>query len=1222
MSHNVSKSSPHGFCDAIFSMSPMKFDKENKSPRKDVSRASSRRDLFTESHVVKNQNKNVQSSHKKQKLYTKNEISQFFDPSKSCSNVEDIHLKSTTALLNHDSFICGNIAKTPVKTTESTSRISGSKITSGHLHTPKQHKTCLTPRNTKINVLSTTKTPTKKYVTDHNLSQATPDCFSRVQLETPSIKSNDLGIDEGIEGENSNLTVGIRVRPLNLKELSEVKIASVINIDGQSITVDCETSLHKFTYDHCFASYSDSSMPKHASQEVIFNTMALPLIQNAFEGYNVCLFAYGQTGSGKSYSMMGVESFQENSIDLDKEAGIIPRFCQQIFTQIPDNKNYKTTVEISYFEIYNEKIHDLLASTTNGDKRTALKVREHPVFGPYIVDLSQHCVTNYKDLQIWLKVGNSQRATAATGMNEKSSRSHSIFSIILTQTQLNDLKCSSSDASRRSKINLVDLAGSERLSQTCASGNRLREGVSINKSLLTLGKVIASLAESTNNRKRGFVPYRESVLTWLLKESLGGNSRTAMLGTVSPANIHLEETLATLRYASQARAIVNRIRINEDPHDRLIRELKAEVLRLRGVREGYERQLRISPHNHSTGIETNVKDRQEILRKQEEINRLKEQLKKTEEQLVATQKSNLKKLQETEERKNSELKYLRRCGIAVEIDLRERDKQPYLINLAADPMLSGTLLYLIPPGLVRIGKRSENSDKFQQLPQLDIVLDGPLVRKLHCTIENKNGKLMLVPEMNSDTYVNGQVISGKIHLRHGDRLVIGGNHYFKVCNPHDEIGNIQISSQAIDFDFAHQEILKIQEERLRAELEESKQKAIKELENAKREVELQLGSQKSTYEHKIEVLGSTLEEQKLALEEINRRKQELELEKEMLANEIEINNKIREIQQVESQSNVSPYKSNFLQDLECILNETTADFESALKMKCSADTIKAGGISLHEMQILVREATERCREVGINYEFNQQQTLIDKNLRPVIRVRDKDCKKETLWEPMRFLDWVHQLRDYDIENSLKELTNCENDWVPYDDTETFEDSLNSSRISINLTPVKKHLNENFQQLSMDTSIHDSTTQEEASEYQQRKNVSTYLLQIERATQALSILCQRCESPEINNTISESLDRVQNIIVDIRSMLLVKNLKDSKNESETSNGSVSNNTTVIEKTDCKNSTLLGDIDHFKEDVKLNTSPIKSNLRNNTTTHNKNGNILKSVRFTDKIQHDLT
>lgn len=155
--------------------------------------------------------------------------------------------------------------------------------------------------------------------------------------------------------------------------------------------------------------------------------------------------------------------------------------------------------------------------------------------------------------------------------------------------------------------------------------------------------------------------------------------------------------------------------------------------------------------------------------------------------------------------------------------------------------------------------------------------------------------------------------------------------------------------------------------RLRAELEESKQKAIKELENAKREVELQLGSQKSTYEHKIEVLGSTLEEQKQAFEQINRRKKELELEKELLVTEMETNNKIKKIQLEQSNARLSPYKSNFLQELESILNEKTADIESALKTKLSEETITAGGISLHEMQILVKEATERCKEVGFNY---------------------------------------------------------------------------------------------------------------------------------------------------------------------------------------------------------------------------------------------------------------
>lgn len=1221
MSHNVSKSTPHGFCDAIFSISPIKFNKENTSPAKEASKASYR-DIFTESHtIIKSQNKTKQFSCSKHKLSSRNKLSQHSDTLKKSFNIDDRYSKSAITMQNQDSFISGNIAKTPVRA-GSTSRLSEDKINVGYLCTPKQYKTQTSPRNTKMNALLTSKTPIKRYCSDHNLSQATPDCFSKVQLDTPSIKSNEIGIDEGIiyDGENSNLTVGIRIRPLSIKELSEPKIASVISIDDQTIIVDCETAQHTFMYDHCFISYSNPSEPNHASQEVVFNTMVQPLVQTAFEGYNVCLFAYGQTGSGKSYSMMGVESSQENSIVLDKEAGIIPRFCQEIFTRIHNNKNINTTVEISYFEIYNEKIHDLLANTNGGDKRTALKVREHPVYGPYIVDLSQHSITNYKDLQIWLKVGNSQRATAATGMNEKSSRSHSIFSIILTQTQSNDLKCPSADASRRSKINLVDLAGSERLSQTCASGNRLREGVSINKSLLTLGKVIASLAESTNNRKRGFIPYRESVLTWLLKESLGGNSRTAMLGTVSPANVHIEETLATLRYACQARAIVNRIRINEDPHDRLIRELKAEVLRLRGIREGYERQHGLCPRRLLDCMESNAKDIEEVRQKQEEINRLKEQLRKTEEQLAVTQKSSQEKLQEAEEKKNSELKYLRRCGIAVEIDLREKNKQPCLINLTADPMLSGTLLYLIPPGLVRIGKNSENStNQTRQAVPLDIVLDGPLVRPLHCTIENKNGKLILLPEIDGDTYVNGQAISGKIHLKHGDRLVIGGNHYFKISNPNDNCENIQISSKAIDFEFAHQEILKIQEEKLRVELEESKQKAIKELENAKREVELQLGSQKSLYEREIEVLGSTLEEQKIALEEINRRKQELELEKEILASEIETNNRIRKIQ-VEAKANMSPYKSTFLQELESVLNETTADLESALKIQISTDTIKAGGISLHEMQVLVREATERCREVGINYEFNQQQTIIDKNLKPVIRVRDKDRKRETLWEPMRFLDWVHQLRDYDIENSLKELQSSENEWEPFEDNETFEDSLNNSRISINITPVKKQLNESFQQLSMDTSMHDSTTQDESSVCQKRKDINTYLMQIERATQALSKLYQQNQNPEINDAISDSLDRVQNIIVDIRSMLYVKDLKDNQNESMSLCESIDN--TVIERMNCTNSVPCADIEERKENIKPGVSLIKSNIRNNTATTLKNGNIQKTVRFTDEIHHDMT
>lgn len=186
------------------------------------------------------------------------------------------------------------------------------------------------------------------------------------------------------------------------RELYDPKITSVIRGSGQNVIVECEAAQHTFTYDHCFVSYSDALASGHASQEIVFRNMVLPLVQNAFEGYNVCLFAYGQTGSGKSYSLMGTESSQSGAIPFDEKVGIIPRFCEEMFTQSSKNLQAVTTVEISYFEIYNEKIHDLLASTNNGAKKAPLKVREHPVFGPYVVDLSQHCVQNYKDLQVFL----------------------------------------------------------------------------------------------------------------------------------------------------------------------------------------------------------------------------------------------------------------------------------------------------------------------------------------------------------------------------------------------------------------------------------------------------------------------------------------------------------------------------------------------------------------------------------------------------------------------------------------------------------------------------------------------------------------------------------------------------------------------------------------------------------------------------------------------------
>ncbi|XP_011882553.1 PREDICTED: kinesin-like protein KIF14 isoform X2 [Vollenhovia emeryi] len=1147
MSQHNQKPTGHGYCEAIFSTSPRSSSKDNVVPALKTKKNLYSSLLSEPSTSTKTRSACKPTQCPLQKASSRLEL---VEASGSPGKSADARLCLKPANPTQQEGTSSNVTssdrnpKTPVKR-----RLAGGLFSDRtpaiQLYTPKHTRVANTPS---ADARCNARTPVKRYFSDHALSQSTPDCFNAVHLETPSHKIDDIVMGEQTmyEGESSNLTVGIRIRPLTAKESNDPKVATVLQGDGQSVVVECESAHHTFVYDHCFVSYDDPHTPGHASQEVVFRNMVSPLVQNAFEGYNVCLFAYGQTGSGKSYSLMGTESAQLSATPLDERVGIIPRFCQEIFTRAGDNPQIETTVEISYFEIYNEKIHDLLASTNNGSKKAPLKVREHPVFGPYVVDLSQHCVQNYKDLQTWLKVGNSQRATAATGMNEKSSRSHSIFSVILTQTHSDDqLDRKTVDANRRSKINLVDLAGSERLSQTSATGDRLREGVSINKSLLTLGKVIASLTENTNNRKQGFVPYRESVLTWLLKESLGGNSRTAMLGTVSPANVHVEETLATLRYACQARAIVNRIRINEDPHDRLIRELKAEVLRLRGVRKGYEKQYGVIPYQLLDRIKsyawspTHQSDK-EVVQKQKEIDKLKDQLKKTEEQLAVTQIS----------------------------------------------------------------------------------------------IENNEGKLILTPEMDADTYVNGQMVTGKIMLKHGDRLVIGGNHYFKVLNPYDEFCNAKLSTQAIDFEFAHQEILRIQEERLRAELEESKQKAIKELESAKREVELQLGSQKSQYEQKIKFLDITLKEQQHTLEQIDHRKKELELEKELLCKEVEANNKIKKMQLEQSHAKLTPYKTNFLQELESILNEKAADIENALKMKLNGDTITAGGVSLHEMQILVKEATQRCKEAGYDFEFDQQQTVVENNLQPVIRVRDKTIAMETLWQATDFLNWIYGLRSCDtIKDSMKELRHFNCKWESYE-TEVFEDSLNNSKISINMTPVKKQLNNS---IHLDKLLLETTMNDDASiMHDQQDDVNACLTQIEVATKTLNKLCRRYQNHDTEPVV-ESLAKMQDIIEFLKNSL---QNKDSSEDSSANSINQSANNTVIDMSNDVNNILSQhnkDANDCKEEDNISNndtdklaknevenclshgmSPKKSSIRNNALD-TKDGNVQKNVRFTDKVAH---
>uniref|UniRef100_A0A8C9TFR2 Kinesin family member 13B n=1 Tax=Scleropages formosus TaxID=113540 RepID=A0A8C9TFR2_SCLFO len=490
-----------------------------------------------------------------------------------------------------------------------------------------------------------------------------------------------------------------------------------------------------FAYDHCFWSMDENEKDKFAGQEVVFHCLGENLLHNAFQGYNACIFAYGQTGSGKSYTMMG-------SAD---QPGLIPRLCSALFerTELEQREGESFTVEVSYMEIYNEKVRDLLDPKGS---RQALRVREHNVLGPYVDGLSRLAVTSYKDIESLMSEGNKSRTVAATNMNEESSRSHAVFNIILSHT-LRDLH-SGTTGEKVSKLSLVDLAGSERAAKTGAAGERLKEGSNINKSLTTLGLVISALADQgAGKSKSKFVPYRDSVLTWLLKDSLGGNSRTAMVATVSPAADNYDETLSTLRYADRAKSIVNHAVVNEDPNARIIRELREEVEKLR-------EQL----------------TQAESMKAPELKERLEESEKLIQEMTVSWEE----KLRKTEEIAQERQKQLESLGISLQSSgIRVGEDKCFLVNLNADPALNELLVYYLKEH-TRVGAADSQ----------DIQLCGMGIQAEHSVIDiTAKATVTLTPLRNSRTFVNGSPVTSAVQLHHGDRILWGHNHFFRINLP-------------------------------------------------------------------------------------------------------------------------------------------------------------------------------------------------------------------------------------------------------------------------------------------------------------------------------------------------------------------------------------------------------------------------------------------------------
>ncbi|CAL7940667.1 unnamed protein product [Xylocopa violacea] len=681
----------------------------------------------------------------------------------------------------------------------------------------------------------------------------------------------------------SSVKVAVRVRPFNNREISR-EAQCIIEMSGSTTSImnpkappGSKDAIKSFNYDYSYFSMDPNDI-NYSSQLMVYKDIGEEMLEHAFEGYNVCIFAYGQTGAGKSYTMMGKQE--------EGQEGIIPQICKDLFRKISRNSNecLKYSVEVSYMEIYCERVRDLLNPKNKGN----LRVREHPLLGPYVEDLSKLAVMSFQDIHDLIDEGNKARTVAATNMNETSSRSHAVFTIFFTQQKQDS--ATGLVTEKVSKISLVDLAGSERADSTGAKGTRLKEGANINKSLTTLGKVISALAEIATKKKKkaDFIPYRDSVLTWLLRENLGGNSKTAMIAAVSPADINYDETLSTLRYADRAKQIVCKAVVNEDANAKLIRELKEEIQKLRELLKQEGIDVQEGPDGKVTYEKKEPRD--EIVRATKREDDVKETrpripshptstiAEEAVDQLQASEKL-IAELNETweDKLKRTEMIRLQREAVFAEMGVAVKEdgvtvgvfspkKTPHLVNLNEDPLMSECLIYYIKNGFTRIGSAEAN------IPQ-DIQLCGPHILSEHCVFENHEGIITLIPKNDALIYVNGREVTEPVVLKTGSRVILGKNHVFRFNHP-DQVrerrekgspAETPGNGETVDWNFAQIELLEKQGIDLKAEMEKRLLVLEEQFRKEKEEADQLFEEQRKSYEARIDALQRQVEEQSMTM---------------------------------------------------------------------------------------------------------------------------------------------------------------------------------------------------------------------------------------------------------------------------------------------------------------------------------------------------------------------
>ena len=651
-----------------------------------------------------------------------------------------------------------------------------------------------------------------------------------------------------------SIVVGVRVRPFNTREKDRNSVCCIDMPGGnQTIIRDDLGKEKKFTFDHSFWShdgfrtledgYMEPEDDKYADQKIVFETVGKQILDNAWKGYHCCLFAYGQTGAGKSYSMVG----------YGVNKGIVPISCDEIFKRIGENKDPDKSfeVQVSMLEIYNEKVQDLLIKP---DKRppSGLKIRESKVLGIFVDGLSKHPVASYEQISNKMDEGYNNRTIGSTLMNATSSRAHTIVTIEFKQLTMVAKKKSE----KLSMINLVDLAGSERSGSTGATGDRLKEGCNINKSLLILGNVINCLAD-----KAMLPPYRDSALTRILQNALGGNSKTVMICALSPASINYEETLSTLRYADRAKKIQNKAVINESEHDKMVRLLKEENVNLKKMIEDLNKKLM------GQGGAVGEEDQQAFLD-------LKEQYEANQKVMGDMQKTFEEKLEEAKKHESENI------GAKVDKSL------PHLLVLNEDPQLSYKLRYALNELPVHVGRKNGN-------PVPQIVLSGIGIKQNHAVFMREGNNILLKhveKEANEYIFINGKKIpeQGQI-INHKDKIIFGTNSiflYMKSSNGNDFYD--------IDWESAQIELQNEMEKENKRHLEENEKKKKDEIINLKKNYEDEFSKKKNELEEKYR---KQYEEIQLRIKEQNQNAEKERLEQERLNIEKQLKEKISKLEE-------------------------------------------------------------------------------------------------------------------------------------------------------------------------------------------------------------------------------------------------------------------------------------------------------------------------------------